>query len=343
MADEPEVQSTGVEPTGPDATEAVAAAEEILTSSEQLEQAQLQETLALNGYEDDEDLGDDEDDADTDEALVAEAPPLPPTTAEKKKLADLIADDPDLAAEYAQLTSQQAQLEARQIAQQQAQQAQFQALEQDYKRKGAAYAQERNGRDAIRAQLDAYGQQDVIAAQELREQWNGYWAQQDQEWASTHDTYTRQTQTWQATTRAQQAEQRAAQMGFQRLFDELPADLKAMVPHDKNYNGTFADFVYQYQKDWKDALIAYGRQVERDEARAKATERRAARVANATQQLAQEAPEISVGGRAARPSLPTMDEIDSWSYEKKMDELAKDPHLYDKVAAAEPVGGRRRR
>jgi hypothetical protein len=330
MPDEPEeLQPTEESAAAPEV-------EEVVTPSDALEQAEFEDDLALNAPDDE--------DEDTDEERETPAAGEPPAEAvPEPTLEDLVKGNPKLAAELSALTEQRAQTAANQRLQQQQEQAAYQNLQAGMKAAQAAYQQDLASRPGIEQQLHDYGETDVIAAQQLRQQWHDYWANQDAGWQSAQAYYGRELQTYQAVARTKASAEAAAMRAFQRFHDsDMPPAVRKDLS-DKSYPGTFDDGMYQHLKEWWKAAEAHGRQMEKDETAARTKARREERAVNAQRGLvdAQNTPMIQSGGGGGRGRIPSAQEVDNWPLEKRLEELKKNPRLYDQVAMASANGRRR--
>ena len=291
-----------------------------------------------------------DDDADDDDDAEAEATPAPLTAAEKKRLAQLVQEDPEYQAEFEQLSAQRALAERADAAAQARWALQQEQVNAAYQ-KGLA---ERNAaigrwnallaqRSQEDAQLFELGRADPIAAQERREalaqkraQENQVWGQYEQQWAGYEQGLRAQQQTQQQLIAVQTNMQQGIYRSLERIALEVwPAEVRAKVS-GKEYDGEYLDGVTAHLAEASQALIDYGKELGRQEA-TKRADRQAQRERSRIRLVE---PQVDLGvGSAGDTILPTPAQLNAMSWEQRQALKAADPLAYDKIYAA---AGRRR-
>ena len=325
MADEPEVQGQLEEAAVTDVV--VEEPEDLGDDINLLELQNLQDPATMGDDESAEDEG--------------EEPPKPSTAAERKRLREMEAEDADLAAELAERDNrvrQEASAIAAQTERQRIQQAQYAKQVQDFE-------QARQNQLAYRQEEDAYlyalGETDVIKERAEREERMGRRAYEDQAWAA-----------WETEKNGAQQQQQHydnVRVGEQKVFmSAMNRAAIAKVPKEvidalyaQKWPSDMGVGTEAYLSATFEALIEHGKKLGRAET---STEReRERRRTAAAVGLNEPRPDTNATTRSTPRSGPSITEIDSWSYEKRMAELAKDPDLYTKAELAASRSAARRR
>ena len=320
MADEPELQPVAEDQTA-----------EVVQEEDQGEDINLNELMNIA-----------EEDGEGDEEGDEPDQPTPETTGQRKRLRDLVAEDQDYAREFAE---EQQRLRAETAAAAQA--AERQRIEAEtYNRQVAEFEAARRAQLEYRAGEEAYlyalGRNDPLSAQDERERRDARRVSEDEAWAAWIGHREAQAKQAQAFISVRAGEQQAAMdaLGW-ATRTRLPQEIISTLA-TKQYPTELGPGMAQYLADAFEAAVEHGKKIGRAET---SKEREVVRRQVAAEAgLAAPVPDMGSTPRQTTSSAtPTMSQIEEWSYEKRMEALAKDPQLYEHAVRAEQRAAARRR